>query len=238
MRRPLALIGLVLFCTQAQAVVGSAAAFQNPRSSTDGLNPSAIYFEETFFPVYVNHNDTRSVTGQPGVATESGLGYDLRTTLGYALWGKFLLGITYNLYHLNTKRPNIVGGSNGLNETTDKGEYGPTLGLLSHNWRAMATVFLGGSQSVRTKNQDASGLTGDVTVKNSAMQGFQLSAGYAFNLSQTVQLGPSVVYRYVSYTKQSKVNQLNGAENYSDVHLNSKTVDSTLSPMISVLIRF
>src|SRR4051794_23797323 len=99
-------------------------------------NAGGIYFDETLFPVYVNRNDTGSITGPPGVATESGLGYDSRTTLGYAFLNHSLLvGATYNLYHLQTKRDYVSGGDSGLDQTTEHTEWGPTLGYLGENWR-------------------------------------------------------------------------------------------------------
>ncbi len=197
-----------------------------------------FYLEETFFPNYVYSNDTNSVTTSPGVATESGIGYQVRSTIGYVAWGKLLLGLTYNYYNLHTNRPYIAGGDSSLDETTTKSEWGPSLGYFFGPLRLIFTYFLEGEQQVNTQNSDDTGLTGDVTIKKNKMTGFQLTIGYAFALSQTIELGPTVVYRNVSYAEQSKVNRLSAAENYEGASLYSPAVEGTLSPMISLIIGF
>ncbi|MBX3023160.1 MAG: hypothetical protein KF799_15910 [Bdellovibrionales bacterium] len=212
--------------------------FAQTRSSAGSGGDKGFYLEETFFPVYVNKNDTRSVTTSPGVATESGLGYDFRTTIGYTFFGQALLGFTYNLYALNTKRAYVSGGDSGLDETTSRSEYGPTIGYLHGGFRFLATLFLSGSQTVATKNADNTGITGDISIKTKEMSGFQITAGYTFGMFSNVEVGPSLVYRTVSYKKQSKTNNLNASENYSDASLFSKAQDATLSPMVTLLIRY
>src|SRR5206468_3514652 len=122
-------------------------------------------------------------------------------------------------YHLNTKRPNVEGGDSGLDETTSKSEFGPTLGYLNGGWRVLLTMFMSGTQEVATKNTDSSGVTGDVSIKNTDVSGFQVTTGYTFNLFSDTQIGPSLVYRSVSYKKQTKDNRLNATENYSGVPL-------------------
>jgi hypothetical protein len=212
-------------------------AFAQSRGGSAG-GDSPVYFEETFFPVYVNRNDTRSVTDSPGVATESGLGYDFRTTLGLTFWDQLLVGLSYNIYHLNTKRPNVVNGDSGLNETTNRSEFGPTLGYMNSGWRLLLTFFMSGSQQIQTQNFDNTGTTGDVTIKNTGLSGFQVTTGYTFSLGSGFELGPSLVYRSVSYAKQSKVNALNSTENYGSTSLYSKSVDATLNPMVTIIVRF
>jgi hypothetical protein len=200
---------------------------------------NGFYLETNLFPVYVNRNDTRSVTSDPGVATESGLGYDTRTTLGYTLMNHSLLvGVTYNLYHLQTKRANVEGGDSGLDETTDNSQYGPTLGWLPGNWRFLFTYFMSGKKSVASKNEDSTGLIGDVTITNTKVSGYQLVAGYTFQVSNSFGFGPSVVYRALSYSKQSKVNALNSAENYDDVDLASNSLENSLTAMLSLIFQF
>lgn len=215
----------------------STSAFAQGRGGGGG-GPSHVYFEETFFPVYVNKNDTTSVTESPGVATETGLGYDARTTLGYAFNGSLLVGFTYNMYRLTTKRANVEGGDSGFEQTTSRSEYGPTLGYLNGGFRLLGTVFLGGSQQIDTRNFDAVETTGDVTIKNTELQGFQLTTGYSFRVFSSTEIGPSLVYRSVNYKTQSKTNRLNTAENYEGTPLFSKANDATLSAMLSLIARF
>lgn len=198
-----------------------------------------FYVDATLFPVYVNRNDTRSVTSSPGVATESGLGYDTRTTLGYTLnGGALLVGVTYNLYRLQTKRSFVDGGDSGLDETTENTQWGPTLGWLPGNWRVLFTYFMSGKKSVASKNDDSTGVTGDVTITNTNVSGYQLLAGYAFPVSNSFSIGPSVVYRSLSYSKQSKVNALNSAEDYQDVDLASNSIENSLTAMLSLVFQF
>lgn len=205
---------------------------------TAGGGMGYLYFEETFFPVYVNKNDTTSVTDSPGVATETGLGFDGRTTLGYALGGSVLIGFTYDTYRLTTKRPNVVGGDTGLEETTSRSEYGPTLGFLNGGFRLLGTLFVGGVNQVDTRNFDDTGDTGDVTIKNTGLTGFQVTTGYSFRVWSSFEIGPTLVYRSVNFKSQSKTNRLNSSEDYQGTPLFSKATNSTLSAMLSLIARF
>ena len=199
-----------------------------------------FYFEETMFPVYVNRNDTQSLSGSgdPGVATESGLGYDLRSTLGYVFDKAWLLGVTYNLYHLQTKRSYVSGGSSGLDETTDRNEWGPTIGWVPGNWRLLFTLFTFGKKKVQTINDDNTGITGDNTFTNTGLTGYQLMAGYTFQVTSSFGMGPTLVYRNVSYSKQAKTNALNSVESYEETSLTSAAVEGTLSAMFSLVFQF
>lgn len=227
---------LIITCLVLIHAVPGIAQAQSRGGGAGGSGP--FYFEETFFPVYVNRTDTRSVTEAPGVAPETGLGFDFRTTLGWAFWNQMLVGFTYNMYTLNTKRAAVSGGDSGLNESTSRSEFGPTLGYLNGGWRVLFTYFISGQSEVATKNHDDTGTVGDVTIKNSEMTGFQFTAGYSFNVLDNLQIGPTLVYRSVSYKKQSKVNALNSIENYTDAPLYTKYQDSTLNPMLSIVVRF
>jgi hypothetical protein len=200
---------------------------------------SGTSVEISLLPVLVNRNDTRSVTTDPGVATESGFGYDTRTTIGYEFSGRnWLVGLTYNLYSLKTKRAFVEGGDSGLDETTDNTQWGPTIGWLPGNWRLLLTYFTSGKKTVHTINEDSSGTTGDVTITNTSLSGFQLSAGYAFQVSQQILLGPSLIYRSLTYSKQSKTNALNSFENYEDVSLASAHVEATFDAMFTMVFQF
>lgn len=207
------------------------------QSRGGGANGSgAYYFEETFFPVYVSRNNTNSITNAP-VADETGLGFDLRTTLGYAFWGQALVGLTFNYYSLNTKAP-YIGTDDGLKETIQRNEWGPTIGYLNGGWRLLFTYFMSGSQHTNTTYFNDTADTSNVTFKHSELSGFQITAGYSFTLFSNVEIGPTLVYRSVGYKKQSKTNALTPAEDYSPITLHTKAKDSSLDPMLSVLVRF
>jgi hypothetical protein len=198
---------------------------------------SGFYIDETFFPVYVNYNDTSSFNTAPGVATTSGLGTDFRTGLGYTFNFGLYVGATYNMYNLSTKRDAVAGGDNGEEETTSKSEYGPTVGYMNNGWRFLLTVFLDGNKKVTTKNFDETGAsTGEKVIKNSKMSGIQLAVGYTFNFGPHFQLGPSLIYRSVSYANQAREDS--GTETYADSSLYTKAVEANLTPMLSMSFRF
>lgn len=200
---------------------------------------SGFFMEETFVPVFVNNNDTTSFNTAPGVAVRSGTGSDLRTTLGSIFADQFIVGFTYNAYNLTTQRPAVEGGDSSERETTQRSEYGPTLGYTRNGWRLLLTSFLSGSKQVDRKNVDSTGTTtGDVTFKNTRLSGYQISLGYTFALGNYFEIGPSLVYKTLTYAHQSKTNRLNPVEDYGDSALYSKHVDDSLSPMITLLLRF
>lgn len=185
----------------------------------------------------MDKNDTTSITGSPGVASETGLGFDTRTTLGYVFGQSFLLGLTYNNYSLATDRKNVSGGSPGLKQTTAENQFGPTIGWLNGGFRAMFTMFMSGNKEVKTINFDSTGNTADATIKNSELSGFQVTMGYTFGV-WGMELGPSLSYTTISYAKQSNVDRITPSNNYSNIKLFSKTIDNNLSPMLTLIVRF
>lgn len=207
-------------------------------ASRGGGGGGGFFLDETFFPVYVNKNDTSSFNTAPGVATESGLGFDFRTTLGYIFGGQYVVGITYNTYSLTTKRDAVVGGDSGLDEKTSQSEMGPTIGYVSNGWRVLATYFLSGTKSRQTKDIDSTGaITSDITIKNTKLSGFQVAFGYTFALGSTFEIGPSLVYKSLTYNNQQRIDGI-GASGYADSELYTKAVETTLTPMISMQLRF
>lgn len=206
--------------------------------SSKSSGGSGFYFDETFFPVLVDGNETTSFTAAPGAANETGSGLNSKTTLGYVFGGSWFIGATYNYYSLTTKRSNRVGGDSGKDEKTESAYLGPTLGWLSGNWRVMATAFLSGEKTVETKNSDNTGVTGNVKFTNKEASGFQLLAGYAFPITSGFSIGPTLAYRTLTFAKQSKVNRLNSAEDYSDVSLYSDYTETDLDFMLTLAFRF
>jgi hypothetical protein len=93
---------------------------------------SGVYFDETFFPVYVNKVESSTFPDATSAPT-TGIGTDLRSTLGYVFSNKVFVGATYNLYNLTVSRDTVAGASaalaaGGEEETTSRSEFGPTVG--------------------------------------------------------------------------------------------------------------
>lgn len=205
--------------------------------SRGGAGGYGIYLEETFFPVYVNQNDTSAITTSR-VADEKGLGFDTRTTLGYMfLGGSLMFGLTYNYYNLSTKRPNVSGGDPGLKETTNESQFGPTLGWFSGGFRTLFTFFVAGEKEFTRVNFDGTGDTANSTLTNKGINGYQLTVGYTFVL-WGVEIGPSLVYSSVKYSKQTNKDKITPSNNYSNISLFSDSKKEELNPMISIIAHF
>lgn len=233
MRQQIALLLLTLLFGAAQV----RAAESKAAKSSGG---SGVYFDETFVPKIVERNDTQTYPTSPGTATESGMGFDTKTTLGYIFGGAWFVGATYNNYSLTTSRPNRESGSASIDESTDLTYMGPTLGWFAGGWKVLLTAVISGEKVVHTKNKDATTVTGDVKFTNKEGTGTQLAAGYAFPVASNFSIGPTLVYRSLTFAKQSKVNKINNsaAENYTNTKLFNAAIDSSLDIMISLSVRF
>jgi hypothetical protein len=208
-------------------------------------NSSAqVYFEETFLPVYISENTAQyrlggSDTGS--IPTQSGFGYDLRTTLGYTFWDQMIVGLTYQYYKTNSTRP-LTDAANSVDETYGKNEWGPTIGYVTGGWRLMFTYFIDAKRTYDSKGTDY--VTGDpafgedLSETRSSGTGYQLTIGYSFAISTNFQIGPSLVYRSVSYGTGSRTNRLDPLDSFEDRTFVTKAIDAGLSPMISLLARF
>jgi hypothetical protein len=198
----------------------------------------AYFVEGTFFPVLVDRSDTEYGAATDTIATESGLGVDFRTTIAYNFWGPAYFGLSYNLYSLKTERDAVSGGNDSLEETTSRSEYGPTLGVWWGNARFSVTYFVGGTRERETLNKDFAGaITSDYTIKNKGLSGFQAAVGYTFPTWGGLQIGPTLAYRTVSYSKQSRTVRT-GSLAYPETTLTSKKVEAELNPMITLLYAF
>lgn len=210
-----------------------------PTTANAAISGADIFFDETFVPVLKSTTDTDSGTGSPGAATESASGIDARTTLGFLLPQGVLVGWSYNYYNSTSSRPAVAGGSESLAETISRSEHGPTLGYVNSGWRFLMTYFLSGTQSRDTLNKDSDGVTtGNVVISQAGMNGYQVSAGYTFAIGNVFQVGPSLVYRSVNYTTQEKTNRLNASETYTSTTLSKIKTETSLSPMLSMQLRF
>jgi len=206
-------------------------------SGGKGQRNQGVYVEETFFPVYVLKNDTESQAGgsaTKAVPTQTGWGLDARTTLGY-VWHSVLLGLTYNFYDVRSSRPR-TGDYEGLNEYTGKREFGVTVGFLATHMRYAFTYFFMAEKTFTQKYTD--GATGDVTTdetrKNTGGQGYQIAVGYDFALGAGWGVSPTLIYRNVTYSKQSYTVRTGTGTPYETTKLQTKAVDSEIRPMITI----
>lgn len=202
-----------------------------------GSPSSAVYFEETFFPVYVSKNDTETPAGgsaKKDVPTQTGWGVDTRTTLGY-VWRGILLGATYNYFNVSSARPR-TGDYEGLNELTSRQEWGVTLGFFLGHWRLTFTDFFNASKTFTQKYTDpvTTLVTTDETHKNSDGSGYQIGVGYDFLLGAGFGISPSLIFRHVSYAKQSYEVRTGTGIPYATTPLQTAAIDNELKPMITL----
>lgn len=215
-------------------------AFSSFQAHAEPGGGSGFYFEETFFPVYKGENNTNSSSpGSPSpAAVESTTGFDSRTTVGYVLGKGLLIGATYNFGNVKVKR-DATSLDESLDETIKNSEFGPTVGWVGGNWKILLTYFTSGTRTDDEKNADNTGaVTGDKSMTYSGLSGFQAQLGYSWMLTPRFGLGPSLVYRTLSYSKQSKANHITPAEDYSDLSLDDKYTKSSLDAMVSLVFRF
>lgn len=196
-----------------------------------------VYFEETFFPVFVSRNDQENDAGGSAtrdVPTQTGWGIDTRTTLAY-VWNGIMLGATFNYYNVNSSRPRTAD-LEGMKEVTDKQEIGPTLGYLGGHWRFMFSYFLSASKTLSQKYTDqiTGAVTTDETRKNTGGSGYQVAIGYDFMLGAGIGISPTLIYREVTYSKQTYTVRSGTGTPYGSTKLQTKALDHELKPMITL----
>lgn len=199
-----------------------------------------FYFEETFFPVFTSKNDGDSLAGgsiDKNISTESGFGFDARTTLGY-VWANVLMGLTFNIYSASSSRGH-TSTAEGAKFKTSKQEFGPTIGYFLGSWRFAFTYFVSAS---KTFSQTYTGTNGavntDETYKNGSGSGMQLAIGYDFAIGAGVSISPTLIYHSVSYAKQSREVKAGANAAYDMTKLQTKAIDNELKPMITVSYSF
>jgi hypothetical protein len=227
-----------IFCLVAIASSAPAFAIGSPSTTTG----DAVYFEETFFPVYVSKNDAQSPAGGgdgKSVPTERGFGYDARTTLGY-IYSGVLLGLTYNSFNETTNR-NTTPDYEGKHFHDSKIMWGVTVGYFLGNVRLTYTHFLSAKRNVSqkyTSNTNGAISTSEVW-ENSAGNGYQVGLGYDFQLGAGLSISPTLIYQSVHYAKQMYRSDAGVAGTTHDTRrLNTYAVDDELKPMITLTARF
>ena len=196
------------------------------------------FIDVTWAPLLTKQNDTSATPGTPGVNEALGLGLDARATLGYAIDGVYLVGLTYDRYTLGTTRDVRPWGADGMKQALTREEWGPTIGASLNGWRVMLTYFVSGNQRVATRGRNYNTTTSDVTVKNRSLDGFQVSLAYTFRLTPRFELGPTLVYRQVAYHRQARANAHQAADSYDYRPLFVAQRTAALSPMLAAVLRF
>jgi hypothetical protein len=207
-----------------------------------GNNGAGIYLDETFFPAYVNTTETSgfpTATASP----KSGIGLDSRTTLGFVFENGLFAGATYNMYSLTAKRDYVAGASaatanSGNEEATTRNEMGPTFGYMSNGWKVLFTYFLSGNKDYTSTDSDETGVIGKYAIKDTKGSGFQLAFGYNFALGSHFEIGPSIIYRNVSYTTESRTDGAANTPTYTDVDTKTPAGNGNLDCMISMGFKF
>lgn len=204
---------------------------------------AGAYFDLSFLPKYVERNDASSVIDAGGsldqdIPTESGWGFDVSTTAGYTFANHYFVGLTYGYYSLKTSR-DFTADFEGLEHEVSRNEWGPTLGLMMGRWRFLGTYFVSGTKTVRDALTDigSATLSTDTTTKNLDVSGFQLSLGYGVAFGKW-EIGPTLVYRSVSYSKQTLEVDVGASTPYEKQTLQTKAKDGEFKPMVTLLFRF
>jgi hypothetical protein len=202
-----------------------------------------LHFETSFIPVYTKTNDPgRTGSGldvPPPVATSTTLGIDTRNSLGVVLWEKIFLGGTFNYRTDSTKRDAVEGGNDSANDSFSSWDSGPTFGVVLGNFRLMFTALALGHRKTHARGSDAAGTsTIDISRDDKLGLGWQLLAGYAFPLTGSLRIGPTLVYRQVNYRSSTLTDGLNAANNSTDVGYFTRPTDGSLQPMVTVALDF
>jgi hypothetical protein len=175
------------------------------------------------------------------VSTESGIGYDLRTTGGFAIWDKLLIGATVNFASSPLKRDAIEGGAEALDKNTKTSEWGPTLGYLNGGFRLFATALVLGKKITQEKRTASDGTVNqDAEYNDKLGLGYQITLGYAFSIGKRFRLGPSLIYRQVNYRSESATDSAdpsNPLKNYDQAYA-TRWTEGSITPMVSLSFGF
>jgi hypothetical protein len=211
---------------------------------------AGVYFETTLSPEYASTNRGSQAGNPPQLGgivngatlnSESGISYDLRSTLGLKFWEKMVVGFTYGYARSPSSRDASAGANDSLERTLSRHEYGPTVGFTTGNLRFLFTYFLGGTEKLIEKGFLADGTpTRDFSLKNYLRNGMQFVVGYSFNITSSIQIGPSLAYRTVKYKEQDAFNALDPdpSVNYTAQPFTTDAKESDLLPMISLVFNF
>jgi hypothetical protein len=222
-----------------------AVALPVPAASASQWGP---YLEVTAFPSYAQNNkegvsEFGGSFGSDPINATSGFSYDLRNTLGVKPTEWLLIGGTLN-YASSPSHRDGTDTTPIYDRSLKTLEYGPSLGLLYGNLRLIGTYFVGGSMKQHETSTGGGGTDTDITLENKGAKGLQILLGYSFPVTQSFRVGPTLVYRHVTYDKQTRVdptdptNTNNPDANYADRSFTTKAVSGSILPMISLILSF
>jgi hypothetical protein len=218
-------------------VFHSAMAGPAPSRAAGGGN---TYIDLTFFPVFSNTNQTNNYPPDATIAADKEFGYDLRGQFGYVFSNNFFFGLGYNFYQVKGSR-DATSSDSGVDRTISKTELGPTIGYVSSGWRFLLTYYMAGEKKTDQKYADTSGtVSEDSSLKLTKISGYQLLIGYGFQVSGSFELGPSLVYRSVTYGHAEATDAAdpsNTSKNY-DADLTTNRLEDSINPMVSLIFRF
>jgi hypothetical protein len=194
-------------------------------------------------PIYGQTNDAihpggGSFPGEGAVGTTTKTGYDVRATLGLVLLNHVLIGGSINTSSESANRPATGTTDPAASSKENRMEYGPTLGLVYDGFHVSFTYLMAGQRTQSAVLKDTAGATtynGDLVDKDGT--GYQVKLGYAFHVTQSFLLGPTLVYRQMTYAKQDYTNNI-GAGSYSDKAYDSKPIEGSVAPFISAVLSF
>jgi hypothetical protein len=209
--------------------------------------PSAFangaYLEITGYPIYRQDNNSSGLGGGfdgADVASSSAFSYDLRNTLGYTFGDRWLVGFSYNFSNSPSKYA-ATPSSLSLEQTYKSNQWGVSLGYVppgTSGFRLIGTYFFAGKKSYSRFEADSAGaVSTDYELENKLGSGWQVTLGYSFALGSVVSIGPTLVYRVLSFKSQTQVNRQDPLANYTDREFSTKAIDNGLLPMISIIIR-
>lgn len=209
-----------------------------------GQSKGGVYLESSFAPIFSQtNNESRGpdTLGAPSVNPETTLGADLRSTLGYTLWGKVLVGGSFNYSAIPKKRDvvNETGASESMDDKITKLEGGPTLGFFLGNFRIMGTAMFLGKRVIKNSAVDSGGTTViDARYDQKLGFGYQVQLGYSFNVGKRFKIGPTLAYRHVKYTKSSLTDNVTPGNSHGEQDLGTAQIESNFEPMITMAIQF
>lgn len=201
-----------------------------------------VYLEMTGFPHYTGQNTTEtpnaggSIDGA-ALNNNTGFSYDLRTTVGYVFNDHFLIGMSYN-YANAPSNAAATATSASLDSFTKSREYGASVGYFFGKFRVIGSYLWGGVMNYQDKEIQADGTPlVNYAYQNNGGTGYQILAGYDIPLTQNIKIGPTFVYRKITYTSQSKSDSVGGS-GYATTNFTTKASFSTLTPMVSLMFEF
>lgn len=174
----------------------------------------------------------------PNENSDSRSGLDSRLTAGYLLGGKFLIGANINYGLSSTSRDAVVGGPDSLKHSITRFQYGPTVGFVSGGFHTTLSYLLSAKRTQKLREVQADGVVAVDQELVDKGSGYQIGTGYTFNVSKSVSIGPSLMYRSIKYKTQTLKDARTPASNYTGKSYLTKAVEAELVPMVGIGLKF